>query len=205
MKVAIYLRVSTEKQDAKVQRPALLQLCAGRGWTEPVVFEEVESGAKARPVLDAVCERARRGEFQVVAVWALDRLGRDVWETIARVRALWAARVQVASVKDSWTDGAEGPVRDLLLMVLSWVAEQERRRLIDRTNAGLDAAREKMKAGKLRGRRKGRDRLGRPRADQEALGRAADDVASGYSIRAAAATQGVSPATLLRFLRSRGK
>lgn len=152
MNAAIYLRVSTEKQDAQVQEPALVKLCAARGWSGVPVYSETASGAKERPTLDKLCERARRGEYQVIVVWALDRLGRDLWEIIGRVRSLWAAGVRVVSLNDAWIEGADGPVRDLLLMLLAWVATFERQRLRERTRAGLAAAKAKGRVG------------GRPRA-----------------------------------------
>jgi putative DNA-invertase from lambdoid prophage Rac len=197
MNAAIYLRVSTEKQDANVQLPALYKLCEGRGWAAPPVFQETESGAKPRPTLDKLCERARRGEYQVVVVWALDRLGRDLWETIARVRGLWAAGVKIASVQDAWIDGADGPVRDLLLMVLSWVAQFERQRLRERTRAGVANARAKGK------------RLGRPRAKVDAAvkeyreTKAAQPFASERALVATVAERhGVSTSTLRRALKA---
>jgi DNA invertase Pin-like site-specific DNA recombinase len=70
------------------------------------------------------------------------------------VLALDRAGVQLVSVREPWLDTG-GPVRDLLLAIFSWVAEQERRRLAERTKAGLARVRE-------HGSRSGRP-VGRPR------------------------------------------
>jgi DNA invertase Pin-like site-specific DNA recombinase len=72
---------------------------------------------------------------------------------LADVLELDRIGVTVVSVRESWLDTG-GPVRSLLIAIFSWVAEQERARLIERTKAGLAAARRKGK------------RLGRPRAER---------------------------------------
>lgn len=140
MKAAAYVRVSTDRQEHANQRPALEAMARQRGWGELEWFEEVASGAKARPVLEDLTARARRGEYQVLVVWALDRLGRSTWDTIDRVRALDAAGVVVVSHKEPWLDTG-GPTREVLLFFMSWVAEQERTRLRERVQAGLLRAR----------------------------------------------------------------
>lgn len=55
-----------------------------RGY-EPVVYEEVESAAKARPVLDCLLADVRTGRVHAVAVWALDRLYRSMVGAMLRV------------------------------------------------------------------------------------------------------------------------
>lgn len=191
MNAAIYLRVSTEKQDAEVQLPALVRLCEARGWSAPV-FQETASGAKERPELDRLCEAARRGTYQVIVVWALDRLGRDLWEIIARVRALWAAGVRIVALNDSWTEGADGPVRELLLFVFAWVANFERQRLRERTRAGLAAAKAKGRKG------------GRPKAPADSVAGAVAEVRAGKSVEAARRAWCVSEGTLRRALKAAG-
>ncbi|MFH0902309.1 MAG: recombinase family protein [Pseudomonadota bacterium] len=153
-RAAAYVRVSTVRQDSENQVPSLLRLCEARGWSDPAVFSETESGAKTRPVLDEVCHRATRGEFRVIIVWALDRLGRNMHEVINRVRSLDAAGVRLVSFSEGWLD-TSGPARDLLLAIFGWLAQWERNRLIERTRAGLARAR-------ARGRVLGRPRTADP-------------------------------------------
>jgi DNA invertase Pin-like site-specific DNA recombinase len=59
--------------------------------------------------------------------------------------------VQVISVREQWLD-TSGPVRSLLIAIFSWVAEQERLRISERTKAGLERARRQGK------------QIGRPKA-----------------------------------------
>jgi hypothetical protein len=53
--------------------------------------------------------------------------------------ALHRAGVQLISLREPWLDTG-GPVRDLLLAIFSWVAEQERARFVERTRAGMQRA-----------------------------------------------------------------
>jgi DNA invertase Pin-like site-specific DNA recombinase len=72
---ALYLRVSTDRQNCENQRPALEQLAAARGLEVVRVYEEqVSAVAKHRPEWEAVKAAAHRGEFQVLVVFALDRV-----------------------------------------------------------------------------------------------------------------------------------
>ena len=71
-RAALYVRVSSDRQTGENQFAELRQLVSARGF-EPVLYEEVESAAKARPVLDRMLADARAGRVEAVAVWALDR------------------------------------------------------------------------------------------------------------------------------------
>ena len=84
---AIYARVSTDRQQVQNQLAEVQQLAVARGY-EPVVYEEVESAAKARPVLDRMLADVRAGRVQAVAVWALDRLHRSMTGAINTVLEL---------------------------------------------------------------------------------------------------------------------
>lgn len=149
MRAAVYLRVSTEKQDEKNQEPDCLRVCAARGW-EPFVLREKESGATMnRPVWNQVMDEAHRGRIGAVVVWSIDRIGRSMFELIDDVRELDRVGVQVVSVKETWLDTG-GPARDLLLPIFAWVAHQQRTKLRDQTRAGLARARA---AGRVGGRR----------------------------------------------------
>jgi DNA invertase Pin-like site-specific DNA recombinase len=134
-----YLRVSTDRQTVECQRQDVERMVRARGF-EPVWFEEVESAAKARPVLDQLLAAAHRGEVQAVAVWALDRLGRSMTGVLDLVLRLDRFGVPVMSVREPWLD-TSGPVRPLLVSIFGWVAEQERTRLKERVRAGLERAR----------------------------------------------------------------
>ena len=184
---ALYLRCSTDKQHTDVQRPAVEQLARARGFAVAYVFEETVSAvARHRPAWERLQRGAHLGDFQAVVVFALDRLGRSMIGNVQDVLALDHLGVQVISVREPWLDTG-GPVRNLLVAIFSWVAEQERARLIDRTKAGLQAA-----------RRRG-SKIGRPRRRVD-LDRARELRGEGKSLRAVAMELGIGYATLCRAL-----
>ena len=160
------------------------RLAAARDYELVTARVEVESRDKHRPALADLLEEAHRGTFDVLVVWALDRLGAGTIEILTTVRRLDARGVTTVSVSDSWLEMA-GPVRDLLLSVFGWIAEQELRRIRERTKAGLERARSQ-------GKRLGRPRFTFARVELEQL------VAQGASIDAIAAVLGCSRATAAR-------
>lgn len=141
-RAALYLRVSTMQQTTDNQRPELEDLARRRGLEVVGVYEEQASAVKSRPAFERILEDAHRGRFEVLAVWALDRFGRSMVGNMQTVLELDRRGVQVVSVREPWLDTG-GPVRPLLVAIFSWVAEQERIRLVERTKAGIDRARKK--------------------------------------------------------------
>ena len=75
----LYLRVSTVDQHPETQLLDLRQMAAQRGYEVVQEYTDRISGAKARrPGLDAMMADARRGRFDVLLVWASDRIARSV-------------------------------------------------------------------------------------------------------------------------------
>jgi Resolvase, N terminal domain len=91
-KVAIYLRVSTDSQTTENQRRELDAVAARSGWQVVRVYEDAGiSGAKGRdkrPGLDAMMKAVNAKEFQMVAAWSVDRLGRSLTDLLAILQAL---------------------------------------------------------------------------------------------------------------------
>ncbi|MGO8996496.1 MAG: recombinase family protein [Polyangiaceae bacterium] len=185
-RAALYLRVSKSdgSQSVENQRPEIEQLAAARGFEVVHVYEEAASAAKHRPEYEQMQKDARRGKFGALVVWSLDRFGRSMVGNLQDVLELDRIGVTVVSVRETWLDTGS-PVRSLLVAIFSWVAEQERTRLVERTKAGIDRAR---RAGK---------RIGRPprRVDVE---RARELRAAGRTLREVAGELGVGVATLHR-------
>ena len=77
-RAALYMRVSTVEQHPETQLHDLRQMAAQRGFEIVKEYTERISGAKAkRPGLDAMMADGRRGRFDVVLVWASDRIARS--------------------------------------------------------------------------------------------------------------------------------
>lgn len=138
-----YARISTDDQRMDLQRDALTAAGCEK------VFTDTASGAKAaRPGLAEALAFARKGD--VVVVWRLDRLGRSLPELVKVVGELEAAGVGFESVTERIeTSSAAGR---LVFHVFAALAEFERRLIVERTHAGLEAAR-------ARGRKGGRPAL----------------------------------------------
>ena len=151
-RVAIYLRVSTSKQDTNNQRRELLAVAARSGWDVVKVYEDAGiSGAKGRdkrPGLDAMLKAVNAKEFDMVAAWSVDRLGRSLTDLLAILQGLHDKGVDLflhqQGLDTSTTAGRA------MYQLLGVFAEFERGIICERINAGL--ARAKAKGTKL-GRR----------------------------------------------------
>ncbi len=153
-RAAIWLRVSDSGQHAETQLPDLEAWAQRRELEIVQVFQLQESAWRGahQKVLTEVYEDARRGKFQVLLVWALDRLSREgPLATLEIVHRLGGCGVQVWSYQEPWT-GAGGELLDLLLAIAGWVARMESNRRSEWTKAGLARA---LAQGKSLGRPKG--------------------------------------------------
>lgn len=139
-RAALYLRVSTTEQTTENQRPELERIAATRGLSIVKVYEDQISATKKRPGYDAMQKDAHRGKFDVLIIWSLDRLGRSMYGNMNAVVALDQCGIRIVSAREAWLDSG-GPTRQLLIAIFSWVAEQERLRIVERTNAGVARAR----------------------------------------------------------------
>jgi hypothetical protein len=78
-RAGLYMRVSTVDQHPETQLLDLRQMAAQRGYEIVQEYTDRISGTKAkRPGLDQMMADARRGRFDVVLVWASDRIARSV-------------------------------------------------------------------------------------------------------------------------------
>lgn len=169
-RVALYLRVSTDKQTTANQETALREVAARAGWEVVEVYaDEGISGAKGRegrPAFDRLCGDAMRRKFDVVAAWSVDRLGRSVQDLIGFLTDLQGAGIDLFLHQqgvDTTTAGGKA-----LFQMMGVFAEFERSMIRDRVNAGLARAKAE---GKQLGRRKIAPKVEKAiRADLEAGG-----------------------------------
>jgi putative DNA-invertase from lambdoid prophage Rac len=138
---AIWARVSTDDQDTANQLAELRQWAAHRGMD--IACEYVLEGASAwngkhRDQLRQALDDARRGRYDVLLVWALDRLSREGIEaTLSVMRQFTERGVAVWSLRESWTETSDPHVRELITAIMAWVARMESQRRSERTKAGL--------------------------------------------------------------------
>lgn len=176
-----YTRISTLDQSADLQRDAMKTASCDR------VFEDLGvSGSKRdRPGLNAALDFLREGDTLVV--WKLDRLGRRTIDVLAFLEELTARGVSFRSVTESLDSST--PVGKMILLLLAGFAEMERSVLIERTHAGLKAARDRGRLG------------GRPRSLNPSVVAVARKLyADGRPAREIAAELGCSVATIYRAL-----
>lgn len=139
-----YARVSTEEQNLDAQRGVLLSA----GVADGDIVQETSSGAVPalrRPVLTALLGKLERGD--VLAVAKLDRLGRDASDLLG-VLADLERRAVAVRLLDMGADTSTAAGR-LVVQVLAAVAQWERGVMLERTRAGIAAAR---RAGRFPGR-----------------------------------------------------
>jgi len=187
MRIAYY-RVSTGDQGIEAQRHAM-----GGEFGKEFSDVGVSGGVLAaeRPGFAKLLEQVRRGD--TLCVYAVDRLGRDALDVQHTVRGLIKAGV---TVEVHGLGVLAGDAGELILAVLAQIADMERRKIRDRTEAGRAAARESLAAtGKTH---RGKDSLGRPKA-AEAAPVAAWRRENGASIRETARHFGLSEATVKRY------
>jgi DNA invertase Pin-like site-specific DNA recombinase len=151
LRAALYHRVSTREQNARLARAELRAAAAGRGLRVVLEIEETASGrGSVRPGLDRVLEAAQRGTIDMVLVQRLDRWGRSTLDLLANLRRLRSAGAGFVAIAQGLEVRPEhDAVSDLTLTVLAAVAEFERAVIVERTLDGLAAAR---RAGKRIGR-----------------------------------------------------
>jgi DNA invertase Pin-like site-specific DNA recombinase len=92
-------------------------------------------------VLKQALDDAHAGKFQVIVVWALDRINREGAEGALRlIRQFKHRGCILVSVRESWLNAAP-EVQDVLVAFAGWMAQQESRRRSERIKAGLDRRR----------------------------------------------------------------
>ena len=158
-----------------------------RGYEIVAEFTDKISGTKAkRPGLDQMMADARRGRFDVVLVWASDRIARSVKHFLDVLDELNRIGVEYVSFRENIDTG--GPLGRAIIVIIGAIAELERSLIVERVRAGMRRAR-------LEGQRIGRAPLV---LDNAAI---QQDRQRGQSIRQIAKGHSVSTATVQRVLR----
>lgn len=139
IRAAVYLRVSTGDQTVENQRRELVEAAATRGWAVTAEYaDEGVSGAKGRdqrPQLDTMLKHAVRRRFDVVMVWAVDRLGRSLPDLVSSMQELHGAKVDLFVLQQGLDTTT--PSGRAMFGMLGVFAEFERSMISSRINAGL--------------------------------------------------------------------
>jgi len=155
-RAAVYMRVSSLDQHPETQLLDLRQMAAQRGYEIVAEYTDRISGAKARrPGLDELMRDARRSRFDVVLVWASDRIARSVRHFLDVLDELNRLHIEFVSFREQIDTG--GPLGRAIVVIIGAIAELERNLIIERVRAGMRRAR-------LEGRHIGRQPLELDRA-----------------------------------------
>lgn len=147
-RAAIYVRVSTAEQETDMQETELKEYCENRSWICTVYRDRGQSGAKNdRLSLNALLVDMRKRKFDVVVVWALDRLARSLKQLLSIAEECKSVGADLVSLKQNVDTTL--PAGRLTFHVLGAVAEFEREMLRERVRAGMAQAK---RAGKRVGR-----------------------------------------------------
>ncbi len=149
MKVAIYARVSTNEQTTENQVRELTEWAARAGHEIVTTYDDNGvSGAKGREYrkeFDKLLKAAVRREFELVAAWSVDRLGRSLQDLVGFLTELHGAGVDLylhQQALDTTTPGGKA-----MFQMMGVFAEFERSMISERVKSGL--ARTKAKGTKL--------------------------------------------------------
>jgi DNA invertase Pin-like site-specific DNA recombinase len=154
-RVALYARVSTTGQTPENQLRELRDAAERMGWH--VVGEFVDhgiSGAKSRkdrPQLDAMLKAVARKEFDIVAAWSVDRLGRSLIDLVEFLKELHSIGIDLYLHQQGINTTT--PAGKALFGMMGVFAEFEREMIRERVMSGLARAKEKgTKSGNAIGR-----------------------------------------------------
>lgn len=158
-RVAIYARVSTSSQTVENQFQELREVARRNGWQ--IVAELADSGISGakgrdqRPAFDQLLKRATRREFDLIMVWAIDRLGRSIQHLVGFMNDILAMDVDLFVMQQAIDTTT--PSGRMIFSIFSALGEYER-----------ELIRERIMAGQKRARAQG-VKIGRPSKINEAV------------------------------------
>ncbi len=191
-RVALYARVSTDAQTTENQLLQLRAVAERHGWTIVVEFvDHGVSGAKSRherPQFDALLRGVARREFDMIAAWSVDRLGRSLQDLLSFLLELQSKRVDLYLHQQALDTST--PMGKAMFQLCGVFAELERSMIQERVRAGLERARAKGKT------------LGRPRTDPKVEARIRKLARQGMGKGRIARTLGIGVSVAQRVLAS---
>ena len=199
------MRVSTDDQSTASQKAELQAWTERAGHVVTKLYEDNgisgAQGREKRPAFDALLKAAVRREFDMIAVWSSDRLGRSLShlvEVLQTIRDTGTGLYIHTQSVDTTT-----PAGRALFGMLAVFSEFEREMIVARVNAGLARAKDKLaKDGKFTSRAgKLRTRLGRPGASPQQMQAARAHLAAGMAIGKTAKATGLGTGTVHKLAR----
>lgn len=161
MKVAIYVRVSTEHQDYQKQLDLCKKHCKAHGWEIYKIYEDIFTGtSQSRPAFNELLDDMRQYKFNCIVCTRLDRIGRSLQHLLSMFDEFNKKGVQFVAVTqniDTTTSAGK-----LQMQVMGAFAEFERNLISERTKEGLKGNKKVGKRGPDKKPRKKRGGLRKP-------------------------------------------
>lgn len=146
-KVALYARVSLDEkdkdsrqfQDPENQLVQLRDFCKLMNLEIEKEYIDKMSGANpARPNFRQMLTDAMQRKFSGIVVWKLDRFSREgVIATLSYIKQLKERGIWLKSMTESWLDTSQEGITEIIMAIMSWVASEERKKISERTKAGI--------------------------------------------------------------------
>jgi DNA invertase Pin-like site-specific DNA recombinase len=191
LRVALYSRVSTDRQTVENQLMELRRIAQDQGWAVVAEFvDEGISGAKGRdqrPAFDAMLKEVTRKRLDLIACWSVDRLGRSLQDLLAFLTEIHAKKVNLYLHQQGMDTTT--PAGKALFQMMGVFAEFERAIIQERVKAGLARARSQGK------------QLGRPKVGAEVEDEIRALRAQGMGMMKVARTLGVGVSVVQRVCR----
>lgn len=136
MKVAIYLRVSTDEQTNDTQEKICLNYCERNNLNVFKVYKDIISGAKtSRPALNSLLEDMRAFKFDAIIVTKLDRIGRSLQHLLSIFDELQKKKIEfIAVTQNIDTSTSAGKLQ---MQIMGAFAEFERNLISERTKEAI--------------------------------------------------------------------
>jgi site-specific DNA recombinase len=143
MKTAIYMRVSTEKQDLDAQEQAISMFLTQKGIKEHLSYSDrAYTGSNTdRPQFNQLLNDIKQGKVERLIVWKLDRLSRKLKDLLKLLDDFNECNVKVISVHENID--MTTPHGTAMVHMIGVFAQLERDMGVERTKAGIAAARAK--------------------------------------------------------------
>ncbi|MBW2149661.1 MAG: recombinase family protein [Deltaproteobacteria bacterium] len=190
--VAIYARVSTDRQTVDMQVAELRDFVKRSGWT--IYNEYIDHGYSGadtkRPAFTEMMSEAKKRKFDILLVWKLDRLSRSLKDLINTLDELGHLVIDFISYDNDLDTST--PIGKLVFQIIGAVSEFEK-----------DIIRERVKAGLVNARSKGK-RLGRPPVTDTLFEKAKNLRAQGLSFRKIGKQLGVDEGTIRKRIKKCG-
>jgi DNA invertase Pin-like site-specific DNA recombinase len=190
-RVALYARVSTDGQSVENQLQELEAVGRKEGWhiVQRCVDKGISGakGRKDRPAFDGLCKAAVRREFDLIATWSVDRLGRSLLDLVTFLKDIHAKGINLYLHKQGLDTTT--PTGEMMFQMMGVFAQFERTMIVERVKAGLKRAR-------AEGRK-----LGRPRVDGKVTAKVLALRKEGKGMRKIARELGIGNATVQRIVK----